>query len=187
MTINIWKNWDFDSRTRWLFDNIEREFEEAEAMLNRMFKAASETISANHTVPGSYYYGYQITVGLDGKPVVSEFGNIKPLATEHVEQSGVRDPLVDKVIDSKDNTLTITAEMPGVTKQDIKVNVSREYVSIHAEKGKKKYHADIPVGVELDEKSTKATYSNGILELKIKMKATSEPKGRYALSKKRNA
>jgi HSP20 family molecular chaperone IbpA len=31
----------------------------------------------------------------------------------------------------------------------------------------KKYHADIPVSVDLKESSTKAAYSNGILELKI--------------------
>src|SRR5918999_2539396 len=75
-------------------------------------------------------------------------------------------------------TLTITAEMPGVTKQDIKVNVGEEYVSIHAEKGEKKYHTDIPVNVGLDDTSAKATYANGILELKIKLKAPPKRKAR---------
>ena len=62
--------------------------------------------------------------------------------------------------------------MPGVNKEDIKLNVSDQYVTIHAEKGEKKYHTDIPVDVELDDASAKATYSNGILELKIKLKQT---------------
>jgi HSP20 family protein len=95
-----------------------------------------------------------------------------------VEQSGVREPLVDTAVDEKENTLTITAEMPGVTKQDIKVNVGEEYVSIHAEKGEKKYHTDIPVNVGLDDTSAKATYANGILELKIKLKAPPKRKAR---------
>jgi HSP20 family protein len=95
-----------------------------------------------------------------------------------VEQSGVREPLVDTVLDEKENTLTITAEMPGVTKQDIKVNVGEEYVSIHAEKGEKKYHTDVPVNVPLDDTSAKAIYANGILELKIKLKAPPKPKAR---------
>jgi HSP20 family protein len=68
--------------------------------------------------------------------------------------------------------------MPGVTKQDVKVKMSQDYVSIHAEKGEKKYHTDIPVNVELDDQSAKATYSNGILELKIKLKAPPRAKGR---------
>jgi HSP20 family protein len=68
--------------------------------------------------------------------------------------------------------------MPGVTKQDIKVNVADRFVSIHAEQGEKKYHTDIPVNVQLDDASAKATYSNGILELKIKLKETPKVKGK---------
>jgi HSP20 family protein len=67
--------------------------------------------------------------------------------------------------------------MPGVTKQDIKVNVADGFVSIHAEQGEK-YHTDIPVNVQLDDASAKATYSNGILELKIKLKEAPKLKGR---------
>jgi HSP20 family protein len=125
-----------------------------------------------------YYYGYQITVGPDGKPHVREFGNIKPTARGLVEQSEVREPLVDTKVDEKENALTITAEMPGVTKQDIKVNVGEDNVSIHAEKGEKKYQTTIPVNIELDETSAKATYANGILELKIRLKEPPKPKSR---------
>jgi HSP20 family protein len=125
-----------------------------------------------------YYYGYQITVGPDGKPKVREFGNVRPAARGLVEQSGIREPMVDTAINEKENTLIITAEMPGVTKQDIKVNVADGFVSIHAEQGEKKYHTDIPIKVQLDDASAKATYSNGILELKIKLKQASKLKGK---------
>jgi HSP20 family protein len=168
----MWTNWDFGRR---MFEDIDREFQDAEEMLNRMFRTVRE-ITPSDISGHPYYYGYQITVGPDGKPHVREFGNMKPSARGLVEQAGVREPLVDTGIDEKDNSLTITAEMPGVTKQDIKVKVSQEYVSIHAERGEKKYHTDIPVDVELDDKSAKATYSNGILELKIKLKAPLKPK-----------
>jgi HSP20 family protein len=57
-----------------------------------------------------------------------------------------------------------------VTKEDVKVNIHENYVSIHAEKGDKNYHSDIPINSELENKSAKAVYSNGILELKIKLK-----------------
>jgi HSP20 family protein len=94
-----------------------------------------------------------------------------------IEQAGVRAPLVDTAIDEKQNALRVTAEIPGVNKEDIKVNVSGKNVTIHAEKGDKKYHADIPVDVELDDSSSaKATYTNGILELNIKLKQA--PKGK---------
>lgn len=171
----MWRDVDFGFGRR-LFEDIDREFRDAEEMLNRMFRTVREVNPADVVVHGPYYYGYQITVGPDGKPRVREFGNMKPSARGLVEQSGVREPLVDAKVDDKDNMLTITAEMPGVTKQDVKVKISEDYVTIHAEKGEKKYHTDIPVDVELDDKSAKATYSNGILELKIKLKAPPKPK-----------
>jgi HSP20 family protein len=169
----MWRNWDFGRR---IFEDVDKEFADAEEMLNRMFRTVRETKPSDIAGTFPYYYGYQITVGPDGKPKVREFGNVRPSARGLVEQSGIREPLVDSKLEEKDNTLTITAEMPGVTKQDIKVKISEGYVTIHAEKGEKKYHTDIPVDVQLDEKSAKATYSNGILELKLKLKAPPKPK-----------
>jgi HSP20 family protein len=160
--------------SRMFEDMIDKEFSEAEDMLNRIFRTVRQINPLDLAGGGSnapYYYGYQITVGPDGKPHVREFGNIRPSAKGLIEQAGVRAPLVDTAIDEKHNTLRVTAEMPGINKEDIKVNVSGKYVTIHAEKGDKKYHTDIPVDVELDNTSSaKATYTNGILELSIKPK-----------------
>src|ERR687893_1550586 len=147
------REWDISFGRR-MFESIDKEFAEAEEMLNRMFRTIRESNPSDMVVQGPYYYGYQITVGPDGKPHVREFGNVKPSSRGLVEQSGVREPLVDNAVDEKENTLTITAEMPGVTKQDIKVNVGEE------------------------DTSAKASYANGILELKIKLKAPPKPKAR---------
>jgi HSP20 family protein len=161
---------------RILENMMEKEFAEAEDMLNRMFRTVREINTSDLTNNTPYFYGYQVTIGPDGKPHVREFGNIRPSAKGLVEQTGVRAPLVDTALDEKQNTLKITAEMPGVNKEDVKIDVSDKYVTIHAEKGEKKYHADIPVDVELDDASAKATYSNGILELKIKLKQAQKSK-----------
>src|SRR5919108_42917 len=171
------RDWDFGFGRR-LFEDIDREFQDAEEMLNRMFRTVREMKPSDITSAFPYYYGYQITVGPDGKPHVREFGNVRPSARGLVEQSGVREPLVDTALDEKENTLTITAEMPGVTKQDIRLNISEDHVSIRAEKGEKKYHTDIPVNVSLEDTAAKATYANGILELKIKLKEPPKPKAK---------
>src|SRR5919109_653911 len=171
----MWRNWDFGRR---IFEDVDKEFADAEEMLNRMFRTVRETKPSDIAGTFPYYYGYQITVGPDGKPHVREFSNVRPSARGLVEQSGVREALVDTALDEKENVLTITAEMPGITKQDIRVNISEDHVSIRAEKGEKKYHSDIPVNVALDNASAKATYANGILELKIKLKERPKPKAR---------
>lgn len=166
---------------RILEDVIDKEFAEAEDMLNRMFRTVREINPSDLTSNTPYYYGYQVTIGPDRKPHVREFGNIRPSAKGLIEQTGVRAPLVDTAVDQKQNTLRVTAEMPGVNKEDIKVNVSDKYVTIHAEKGDKKYHTDIPVDVELYDSassSAKATYTNGILELNIKLKQAPKEKAK---------
>lgn len=173
--LQVWRDRDFGFG-RQLFEDIDREFADAEEMLNRMFRTVRDIRPEEIATNFPYYYGYQVTVGPDGKPHVREFGNIKPSTKGLVAPSETREPLVDTGMDEKENVLTITAEMPGVTKQDIKVGVSEEQVRIQAEKGDKKYHTEIPVNVPLDDKSAKATYANGILELKIKLKEAPKPK-----------
>lgn len=166
--------WGFRDR---FFEQIDKEFSEAEDMLNRMFRTVRETGStASQTSP--YFYGYQITIGPEGKPHIREFGNIRPSTNGLTEKSTVRQPLVDTRFNDKENTMVITAEMPGITKEDVKVSMEEGLVTIHAEKGNKKYHTELPVEKELDTDSTKASYINGILELKIQFKKSLKPKSK---------
>jgi HSP20 family protein len=170
----LWKDsWGFSSR---IFDEMDKEFSEAEDMLTRMFRTVREsgrTPQFSQRFP--YYYGYQITVGPDGKPHIREFGNARPSL---IEQTNVRQPLVDANLNEKENALVVTAEMPGITKQDVKVELEEGLITIHAEKGEKKYHTEVPINTELDADSAKASYTNGILELKIDLKEAPKPKVR---------
>ena len=171
----MWKEpWGFSTR---IFEEMDKEFAE----LSGLFSGIQESGSpAGGKLP--YYYGYQVTVGPDGKPHVREFGNVRPssrgLVGQVAQTPSVREPLVDAILDEKQNTLVITAEMPGITKEDIKIHLREGLVTIQAEKGEKKYHKTIPVEHELDENSAKAAYTNGIVELKIKLKAPAKKKGR---------
>lgn len=170
--MKLWRNpWDHTNR---IIEELDKEFSEAEQMLSRLFRTAREPNPTFNTFP--YYYGYQITVGPDGRPRIREFGNAKPAMRGLMQQSSVREPLVDTSFDEKDNSLTITAELPGITKQDIKLEIGQGLVTIHAEKGDKKYHTEIPVDDEIDSDNAKANYTNGILELKLRSKKSPKPK-----------
>jgi HSP20 family protein len=160
----MWKeNWGI----RNILELMSQEFADADSLFGKTFEALKEE-KGNNKANLPYYYGYQLHVGPDGIPHVKEFGNVKPLGRSQV-QGGYKEPLIDTSVDKKRNTLRITAEMPGLTKQDIKVQVKEGLVSIHAEKGDKKYHTELPVDHLLDENSVKATYVNGILELNFKI------------------
>jgi HSP20 family protein len=131
--------------------------------------------SDNAQTFGPYYYGYSLTVGPDGKPVVKEYGNVQPGL---MQKSETREPFADVIVDDKEKVLKIVAEMPGVEKKDIEIEVVGHTVNLDAENGDKKYHSKIPIKQKVDEDSVKATYSNGILEVKFKLKEEDRPKGK---------
>lgn len=124
---------------------------------------------------GPYYYGYQMTIGSDGKPIVKEWGNAKPLSA--TSASSIRDVYVDETVSEKDRLLKFVAEMPGIEKSDIQLNVADDIVSISAEHGTRKYGKKIPLKYKIDENSAKAKYTNGVLELTFSL-AEEKPKGR---------
>jgi len=116
---------------------------------------------------GPIFYGYTMTTGPDGKPVVNEYGNVKPNILPAQEK---REPLIDTLVDEKEKTLKVVAEMPGVEKSDVNVVVGADKViHIDAERGEKKYDVKVPIKHKVDPEPPKATYKNGILELVFKL------------------
>jgi len=124
---------------------------------------------------GPYYYGYSLTMGPDGKPIVKEYGNVRPGL---LPTSETREPFVDVIVDDKEKVLKVVAEMPGVEKKDIKIEVVGHTINLDAENDNKKYQTKIPIKHKVDEDSVKATYSNGILEVKFKLKEETRPQGK---------
>ena len=122
-----------------------------------------------------FYYGYTMTVGPNGKPVVKEYGNVKP---ELLPSTDTREPIVDVIVDEKEKLVKLVAEIPGVEKTDVKILVQDKFVDISAEHGEKKYHVKVPIKYKVDENSAKASYKNGILELVFKLIEDEKPKGK---------
>jgi len=159
------------------------EFNEFDSLLRRMMRPFKELdemwdemkTSGNAQTFGPYYYGYSMTVGPDGKPVVKEYGNVRPGLFPTAESRG---PLVDVVVDDKEKVLKLVAEMPGVEKKDIKIEVIGRTINIDAERGDRKYHTKVPIKHKVDEDSVKAAYANGILEVSFKLKEEDRPKGK---------
>ncbi len=122
-----------------------------------------------------FYYGYTMTVGPNGKPVVKEYGNVKP---ELLPSTDIREPIVDVIVDEKEKLVKLVAEIPGVEKTDVKILVQDKFVDISAEHGEKKYHVKVPIKHKVDENSAKASYKNGILELVFKLIEDEKPKAK---------
>jgi HSP20 family protein len=146
------------------FDEFGREFEDINDMLERMLRTIH---SQTDIEPGKpLVYGFSMKVGPDGIPHIEQFGNIRPSAPGMIS-GDVREPYSCNIIDSEKNNLSITAEMPGITKEDVKVDASEDMVTLKAETKDRKYYKEIPTESPIDPDSAQAKYNNGVLELTL--------------------
>ncbi|HUU77355.1 MAG TPA: archaeal heat shock protein Hsp20 [candidate division Zixibacteria bacterium] len=117
---------------------------------------------------GPLTWGWNITMGPDGKPVIKEFGNIKPSMKGAPVASKDREPLVDVFIEDK--LVRLIVELPGVSKDDIKVKTTETRISIDAQSGDRKYSCERDLSVKIKPKTASAKYRNGILEFTVERK-----------------
>ncbi|MBC7081253.1 MAG: Hsp20/alpha crystallin family protein [Thermoplasmatales archaeon] len=165
----------FDWFDDWGFDDIFEEFDERfRKMQHRINKLLKDAMEGNIPAKegGPFIYGWSFRVGPDGKPQFEEFGNIKPRTG--IEEMA-REPLVD-VIEEGDK-ICVTAEVPGVTKEDINLEITDSKLVIKVDREDRKYYKEVKLPAKVDEDSAKATYQNGVLDIEFK-KIKAEKKGK---------
>ena len=180
------------------FDDMFRGFDEMRAGMERQFEQAFKNLQTNapkdlvreSETPegakvrevGPLVYGYSMTRGPDGKPKLKEFGNIKsplrggPSAFGMPSISSEREPLSD--ISVSDKEVMVTIEMPGVSKQDIKIQAYDDHVEVTSTDPLRKYHQVIEIPPEADIESVRSTHNNGILEIIFKKKEETSSGGK---------
>jgi HSP20 family protein len=130
---------------------------------------------------GPFVYGHSMTIGPDGKPKVREFGNIKSPLRNRIGAdsftkpliSSEREPLTDMI--TTDKEVKVVVELPGVNKENIKVNAYDNTVEVTTVDSERKYHEVIEIPPETDIETAKSTYKNGILEIIFNKKQQSKP------------
>ena len=177
------------SRRRWKgplsnwFEDFERTFEEMFQGMDLPKELIRERkLPDGGTVRemGPFVYGYSFSVGPDGKPVIREFGNVKPSisggtsdARPKLTVKDEREPLVDAIVN--DETVKVVAELPGVEKPDIAVECDGRTLTLKVDTEKRRYYKRLDLPAEVDPDTSKANYKNGVLELVLTRK-TKGPK-----------
>jgi len=170
----------------------DRFFDEMDKTMEEMFKEAfsempkdlirERKLSGGGTVKemGPFVYGYSVTMGPDGKPIVREFGNVKPSlragprGAPKLEVKEEREPLVDVIVN---NDVKVVAELPGVDKKDIKLDASDRALTIAVNTEDHRYYKKIDLPTDIDPDSSKASYKNGVLEVTLAKRQKKEGKG----------
>ena len=198
LPIDLFNRFFGSGRRGGLFDtrDIFRGFDDMHKEMDRMFidvssKAPKDLVREYQTSDGAKVrevgptvYGYSMTIGPDGKPHVREFGNVKAgknIVGQHLgakpQISAEREPLSD--ITTTDNEVKVILEMPGIKKEDIKINAYDEKVEIKtSDNAQRKYHKILDLPKQADLETARSTYNNGILEVTFDKKKEQKPKGK---------
>jgi HSP20 family protein len=90
--------------------------------------------------------------------------------------SSEREPLAD--VTTSNTEVKVILEMPGVTKEKIRINAYDNSVEIKSDDPQRNYHEVIDLPQEADIETAKSSYRNGILEITFKKKEQIKPKGK---------
>ncbi|WP_348303366.1 archaeal heat shock protein Hsp20 [Methanothrix sp.] len=148
------------------FESMIQRFEESMPSEFNELVREEKTPSGVSRRYGPFVYGFSYTAEPGKEPVFREFGNIKP-SYRGIEPSEGREPLVD-VMSGKDK-YKIFAELPGVEKDQVKLDVTDDSVQIKTD-DEKKFYKMIYLDSPVDPDSANASYKNGILTLELDKK-----------------
>jgi len=143
-------------------DEFERMREEMNRMMENLFGRFEDLdLEKFEKMKSPYVYGMSIRIGPEGKPVIRRFGNWPGKEKEISE----REPLVD-VIEEKKN-IKVIAELPGVSKNDIKLKGTADSLEIKVDTPDRKYYKVVKMPVKIKPLTAKASYKNGVLEITV--------------------
>jgi HSP20 family protein len=111
-------------------------------------------------------YGFTVKVGLgDEGPRIEPFGNVRrDVKSGRTEVQEVREPMVD-VFEEEDHLLVL-AELPGIGKEDVRVEVKDDVLTISAERGDKKYRKEVLLPRTVSKEKMQVSCNNGVLEIR---------------------
>ena len=132
-------------------------------LMDDMMRRAVEMPKAQEGV-SPFVYGFSMSVGSDGKPVIREFGNVEPTAKGPLLKEE-REPLVDVMDEGRE--VVVVTELPGVEKDEIKLEATERSLKISVDSAKRRYLKELDLGHLVDPRSAKATYKNGVLEVRL--------------------
>jgi HSP20 family protein len=141
-------------------------------MMDDMMRKAMELPQSGEGGPLPFVYGFSMSMGSDGKPVIREFGNVEPSPRGPMLKEE-REPLVD--IMEEQGQVVVVTELPGVEKEDIKLESTDRALKISVESPRRRYFKELELPHLVDPRTAKASYKNGVLEVRFSKSDEKKP------------
>ncbi len=140
-------------------------------MMDDMMRRASEMPRSQEGI-SPFVYGFSMSLDPGGKPVIREFGNVEPSSRGPMLKEE-REPLVDVMEEGRE--VVVVIELPGVEKDDIKLESTDRSLKISVESAKRRYFKELELPHLVDPLTAKASYKNGVLEVRFAKSDVKKP------------
>jgi len=144
-----------------IFEDFDRIEDEMDEMMRRTFGTPPERRKGFR--PRAY--DFSISREPYEKPTAHESGathlNSRKLRVREDEE-----PLIDVLEEGKD--VVVVAEAPGVKKDEIYLHSTKDLLTISVDTSRRKYHRQLLLPAEVDPRSARASYRNGVLEIRLR-------------------
>jgi HSP20 family protein len=138
--------------------------------------AAGQNFSHSGEIPGLdpqgklrgvYGFSVKTNIGNRGEQEVriEPFGNIRRESSGETVVEDVREPLCD-VHEEEDHVLVL-AEIPGVSKKDVELELSGDRLTIRAQRGEKRYRKEVSLPGKFRNEAMHWECANGILNIRL--------------------
>ena len=114
-------------------------------------------------------YGFSVKTGLGNQGErelkIEPFGNIHRQSSGGAVVEDVREPLVD--VHEEDDHVLVLAEIPGVSKKDVELDLSEDRLTIRAQRGEKRYRKEVELPESFSRENMRWECANGILKIRL--------------------
>ncbi|MDG6929032.1 MAG: Hsp20/alpha crystallin family protein [Nitrososphaerota archaeon] len=141
-----------------IFDDIDRLMDRIEEEIEGVVSGFKKDV--DH-LKRPFVKGFSLGISPDGSPFFKTFGDYDAV-------HGRREPLTEQTVG--DDFLSVILEVPGVEKEDIHLEVAEESLAFSAKSKAKEYRTEVQLKETVDPDSAAATYRNGVLEVRFKLK-----------------
>jgi len=163
------------------FSDIYDELEKLGDMIDETIQRAVDSSYEKTPSWRNRVKGFSVKIDSDRDLKIDDLDSDQPWQGEEEEAVDELEPLVDILEDS--DTVVVLMSIPGVDKEDIDLRITESDLSISIDTDEFEWYNEFKLPAKVNPNSARATYRNGVLEVKAKKLSKAVRNGRMSLKR----